>query len=140
VSATQLLDRLDRARETRRGHWIARCPAHQDRSPSLSIRELDDGRVLIHDFGGCSAEEVLNAAGLNYSDLHSERAKDDRRPRERRPWSISQGIRVLDFETNLITVAALNIGNGVALNDGDRERVLVARERVMHVIEVLGGG
>jgi hypothetical protein len=35
------------------GKWLAHCPAHSDSSPSLSIREGMDGRVLLHCFAGC---------------------------------------------------------------------------------------
>jgi hypothetical protein len=69
VSATKLLDRLERVRQTGAGRWIACCRAHKDRSPSLSVRELDDGRTLIYCFAGCSTEDVLAAAGLTMSDL-----------------------------------------------------------------------
>ncbi len=67
-----LLDRLDRIRETGPGRWIACCPAHDDRSPSLSIRELEDGRVLLHDFAGCEVDSILVAIGLRLSDLFPE--------------------------------------------------------------------
>ena len=69
MGATVLLDRLERVRQTGPGRWIARCPAHEDRSPSLSIRELDDGRVLLYDFGGCEIGDVLSAVGLALRDL-----------------------------------------------------------------------
>lgn len=48
------------------GHWhgasgIARCPAHDDHEPSLSVSEGDDGRLLTHCHAGCSAEAVWAA-------------------------------------------------------------------------------
>jgi DNA primase len=49
--------------------WLAQCPAHADRSPSLSIREGRDGHVLMHCFAGCETREVLGALGLSFSDL-----------------------------------------------------------------------
>ena len=39
-------------------------PAHADRSPSLSICEGHDGRVLVHCFAGCTADQVVSALGL----------------------------------------------------------------------------
>ena len=45
MTAVALLDRLDKVRPTGAGTWVARCPAHDDRGPSLSVRELDDGRI-----------------------------------------------------------------------------------------------
>lgn len=64
-----LLQRLESVRETGHGRWIARCPTHEDRSPSLSVRELEDGRILLHDFGGCAPGAVLAAVGLELRDL-----------------------------------------------------------------------
>jgi putative DNA primase/helicase len=46
--------------------WMARCPAHDDRNPSLSIREAD-GKVLLHCHAGCQQRDVidvLKAKGL----------------------------------------------------------------------------
>src|SRR5215472_4139521 len=63
MNATELVS-LVKARNARAGRWVAQCPAHPDRSPSLSIREGDDGRLLLHCFAGCSPEEILSALGL----------------------------------------------------------------------------
>lgn len=72
-----LLARLDRVRRVGAGKWVARCPAHDDRGPSLSIAETADGRVLVHCFGGCETLDVLGAVGLDFSALFSERDPDD---------------------------------------------------------------
>ena len=40
--------------------WMAKCPAHEDRNPSLSIREVD-GKVLLHCHAGCSQRDVIAA-------------------------------------------------------------------------------
>jgi hypothetical protein len=73
MSAASLLERLQEVRSVGTGRWVARCPAHEDRSPSLSVRELDDGRVLLHDFAGCEVEAVLGAVGLNMAALFPPR-------------------------------------------------------------------
>ena len=73
MSMTKLLDRLEKVRKTGPGRWIACCPAHDDHSPSLALRELDDGRVLVHCFAGCSAHEIVSAVGLDLSDLFPPR-------------------------------------------------------------------
>ena len=59
---------LVEARRTGSG-WQARCPAHRDRSPSLSIARGDAGRVLIHCHAGCAVPVILQAAGLRMADL-----------------------------------------------------------------------
>jgi len=56
------------ARPCGRG-WIAKCPAHNDREPSLSINKGADHRVLIKCQAGCSTDDVLAALGITYRHL-----------------------------------------------------------------------
>lgn len=67
-------------------NWLVRCPAHADRSPSLSIREGDDGRILLRCWSGCSAAEIVGALGLKLADLFPDRMpnRDALREAERR--------------------------------------------------------
>ena len=46
------------------GGWRARCPAHQDRTPSLSIGETTSGKLLLYCHAGCTFNAVLQAIGL----------------------------------------------------------------------------
>ena len=65
----KVLERLTGIRQTGARRWIAKCSAHEDHSPSLSIRETQDGRVLLHCFAGCANSDVLASLGLRMSDL-----------------------------------------------------------------------
>ena len=49
--------------------YTARCPAHEDRNPSLSLRKGDDGRTLLRCHAGCPTGAVAAAVGLTMSDL-----------------------------------------------------------------------
>jgi putative DNA primase/helicase len=49
--------------------WIAKCPAHDDQKPSLSINEGADGRALVKCHAGCSTDDVLATLGLTRRDL-----------------------------------------------------------------------
>lgn len=64
-----LISRLEKVRETGRDRYIAKCPAHDDGDPSLSIRQLPDSRILLRCFAGCGAIDVLNSVGLNWQSL-----------------------------------------------------------------------
>lgn len=57
MTAPAIADLLH-GRAAGRGKWTACCPAHNDRSPSLSIREEAAGRVLVHCFAGCPPDEM----------------------------------------------------------------------------------
>lgn len=55
----------------RRGQqWIARCPAHPDRKPSLSIAQKPDGGWLVHCHAGCETPDVVAKVGLTMADLY----------------------------------------------------------------------
>jgi hypothetical protein len=43
--------------------WMARCPAREDREPSLSIKDADGGKVLVRCHVGCNQEQVIGAQG-----------------------------------------------------------------------------
>ncbi len=70
-----VLSRFERIRESGHGRYLAPCPSHEDRSPSLSIRVTDDQCILLHCFGGCHVEDVVSAIGLSMTDLFPERPK-----------------------------------------------------------------
>ena len=86
MSADALISKLDKVKRTGNDRWQARCPAHDDKGPSLSIRETEDGRVLVHCFAGCSVPEIVQAVGLELSDLFPPRLNGDHARPERRPF------------------------------------------------------
>ncbi|MFZ2874576.1 MAG: DUF3987 domain-containing protein [Phycisphaerales bacterium] len=49
--------------------WCCKCPAHDDRNPSLSIHAGDDGRALVNCHAGCTVDAVCRAIGLRPADL-----------------------------------------------------------------------
>lgn len=64
-----LLSRLKGVRRNGGSGYMALCPAHGDRHPSLSISEGNDGRALLKCFAGCDTEAVVSALGLKMSDI-----------------------------------------------------------------------
>jgi len=63
------ISRLDNDRSTGTDKYIARCPAHEDRSPSLTVGLGRDGGIILHCFAGCSAQDVVESVGMSMSDL-----------------------------------------------------------------------
>jgi hypothetical protein len=68
------LEALGPVNKTAANSYQARCPAHDDRDPSLSISTASDERVLIHCHAGCSYADVVAALGLQVSDLFTDSA------------------------------------------------------------------
>ncbi len=63
---------------------MARCPAHDDREASLSVKKSHDGRVLLHCHAGCSVERVVAALELTMRDLMPDNGPDSARGRRGR--------------------------------------------------------
>lgn len=52
--------------------WVAHCPAHDDRNPSLSVGIGREGQVLLKCHAGCPPKSVVAALGLEMADLWRE--------------------------------------------------------------------
>lgn len=72
MKVADLLSRLESVRQSGRG-WRGRCPAHDDRNPSLSIHAGEHG-VLIRCWAGCELTSIVAALGLAVRDLFYDAA------------------------------------------------------------------
>lgn len=131
-----LLSRLDSPKETSPQQWLAKCPAHEDKSPSLAIRELPDGRVLLYCFAGCYSADVLASLGLEMRDLFP-----DERPYHARPvspamrWNYRDILRVVGRELTLVQICASDMSRGLAVAEVDRKRLETAAQRIRRAVE-----
>jgi hypothetical protein len=138
--ADTLLARLDGVRETGRGRWLAKCPAHSDRSPSLSVRECDDGMILVHCFAQCDAGAVLGAVGLELRDLFPVALPGSRNaglPPRRKPFPAADALKALAHESRIIAIVASDIAEGKSVPAEDADRVALAAGRIGAAMEVV---
>lgn len=75
MTTPELLSRLDGVRSRGAGKWSARCPAHQDKSPSLSVREGNKG-LLLKCWVGCELTAIMGKLGLELTDLFYDSLPD----------------------------------------------------------------
>jgi len=139
MNVDALLSRLNGVKRTGKDRWLARCPAHDDKSPSLSIRELPDGRILLHDFASCSIEEILNSVELTFDALFPECATGDHVPREHRPYNPSDILEALSFEINVASIILDRIVNDKDITAGDWLRFKTAADRIRSAKEFVDG-
>lgn len=123
-------------KRTGSGAWIACCPHHEDRTPSLSIREGDDGRVLMHCHGGCSIEQVVGSMGLELLDLFPQDNKYSRG--SKRTTTYRQALELIKGDALLVFVAAKNLAGGHQLTPEDLERLQGAAIRIQTAITEAG--
>lgn len=133
MDVTDVLSRLEGVRG-RNGSWSARCPAHKDRSPSLSVKGLPDGRILVHCFAGCDISNVLGAMGLEMGDLFPEPLGHHCAPV--RAFSAADALRALAYESSVVVIAAADQAEGKPV---DQDRVAKAAGRIAEALEFVRG-
>lgn len=131
-----VLSRLEGVRKSGAG-YVAKCPAHQDRSPSLSIEDRD-GRILLHCFAGCETWDVLLSMGLRFSDVMPERVGEFRSGRGP-AVSAADVMRALAAESAVIAICASDIAEGKPLDALDAQRARIASGRIAEALEQIHG-
>ena len=129
----KLLPLLHGVKRIAPGRYTAFSPARDERTPSLAIRETDEGVLLLHDFGGASIDEVLDPIGLTTSDLFPTKLAGSAPMRRRGLLTASQALDVIAFEASLVRLAASNLAGGHVLTPVDLERLAVAAARIQAV-------
>ena len=114
MGADKLVERLEHCKPSGKGRWLARCPAHADKSPSLSIKETSDGRVLVHCFAGCGALDVISALDLEWDDLFPEDLTENYRKTRRQHQYTADEL--------VVEIAKSDMAKGNKLNSEDRQR------------------
>ena len=126
-----ILSRLEKVRKTGAQNWIACCPSHSDRGPSLTLRAESDGRILVHCFAGCDFEEIVEAVGLGYEPWFPPKpSQQDRVGPVRRPFPAADVLEALSFECIVVAVHAADMATGKQLTDLEKARLWLAFERI----------
>lgn len=126
-SINDLINRLHKVKQTGQGRYIACCPAHNDKHPSLAIRD-DEGKILLRCFAGCSAFEIVSSIGLELADLFPE-SNEYSRP-SKNPFPAADILRCIQSEAMIVAIAACDIARGLMLSDSDKKRILLAASRI----------
>ena len=120
--ADKLLPLLKKVRQRKPGSWVACCPAHDDKSPSLYVTEADDGRALLKCWAGCTTEEICAAVGLELRDLFLSKS--------RRRTARGPSPKAIQHEETIVRIAESLLLKGLPLSAEDQARYALARQRL----------
>lgn len=134
MAVDALLSALDGVKKRPDGGWVARCPHHEDKSPSLAIKEAPDGRVLVHCFAGCPPLSIVESVGLSLSDLFPDRLPDS--GPVRRPFNPYEVLRLISKEALIVAIAGKRVAKGAALSEAESNRVLQSAGRIEAAMEL----
>jgi len=131
---THILSQLSKVMSRSNDRWMACCPAHEDKSPSLSITQSSDGKILLHCFAGCTIEEITDALGLSLNKLFPDNGFNNRDYHHQ--LKQSQYKEILFNEQVVVAIAKSEIKKNHRLNEKDTARHLLALSRIKK-LEVL---
>ena len=123
MSVDAVLMMLEGVKANGKGKWVALCPAHGDRTPSMGIKECSDGTVLMNCFAcGANGLEIAEAAGVSISELFPPDSGRPQGPTREQRATIEQDKVII-----MIYEADKNGGREQSL--ADYKRYKLARER-----------
>jgi hypothetical protein len=135
IEINNLLNRLQKVRKIGTDEWVASSPTRSDRTPSLFIKYDTNGNILLHDFGGSSVDEICNAIGIELSDLFPDDGKEYKPQR----FNAHNVLTAMRQEVLLVALCAVDIVAGRPITEEDKDRVLLASQRLKEVYELCLG-
>jgi len=124
------LNKLHKVKKRGHGQWMALCPVHGEKTPSLSIKD-DNGTILIHCFGcGAGGVDVCGAVGVEPSELFppSDHVDYERKP-YRSYFPADQVLEALSTETLIVHMISKDMLTN-SIDQETRERLILAVERI----------
>src|SRR5688572_21455419 len=102
MSLAEILPHLKKVKKTGKNNYLACCPAHNDKSPSMTLME-SDGKVVVRCHAECSFESIVNALGLGWEPWFPPKQAGDFSPPIRRPFPAGDVLEAVAFEMKVVT-------------------------------------
>lgn len=132
----RLLQKLKKVRYSGQHQAMACCPAHDDRSPSLSIKDAGGGRILLNCLAGCATEDVLSAIGLTFADIQPEkRPTETFKPVKDRVYA-TDALKAIQYEAQFVMMCAMDMKKGRQLSTETYDRLELSMERINRALEL----
>lgn len=119
--ADKFLSHLNKVRQVKTNRWLALCPAHLDKNPSLQITETEDGTLLVKCWAGCTTAEITRAACLEMRDLFPGNKGSNQHLPSR---------RAVAHEQLILRLGQALLREGAELTEEDKQRLALAHSRL----------
>lgn len=134
MNINDFLSYFEKSYRSGKDEYQCLCPAHNDKTASLSIKNLPDERILIHCFAGCAANDILEAVGLTFEDIVPKRLGDFKPVSK--PFNPYAVLKAISNETLLVALAGLEVANGKTLPQEDKDRLMIAVNRLREAYQI----
>ncbi len=128
-----ILASLEKVKQRGPGSYFACCPVHQEKTPSLSVREADNGNIIAHCFGcGANGIDVVEALGLPKGYLFAESLESNN---ER--YFTAKQLHELDIQAWYCLLAVYDVHAGKKLRSHDYHKYAKCRKNLNSVYQDL---
>ena len=121
-----LIQKIPDIRKMREGQWMARCPAHDDKDHSLSVRAGDTAWML-HCFAGCELRSVVDALGLGMKDLFYH--QDSGKISDGRKFHTQKEI---SYHKTIVDIAEHDMASGAKLSNHDYQTYRASKKFLLN--------
>lgn len=134
---SNFLNKLNKVQGRGRDSWVACCPSHDDKNPSLKI-DIKNDKILIKCWSGCSTEDILGSVGMDFDDIFPDRAIYHRSSGDRPTLSSSDALRIIKYEAMIIYMMGVDLRAKKIPSEEDHNRFVLAVGRVKDAIDAAG--
>ena len=126
----RILPLLDKVKRKGDNSWLACCPAHDDKNPSLAVTEKD-GTVLLYCLTHqCDVSDIVHAVGLELCDLFPEQIRiEGSKPIKKKRFPAEAILEALAEEFVIAEIGLAALSNGGTLNEKAQARMKEASNR-----------
>jgi hypothetical protein len=133
-----ILSRLQKIKRSGDNKYMACCPAHADKTASLTIREESDGRILINCFAGCDTYSILSSIGLDWEDVFPEKTVAHNVKKIDQIIYSTDALKIIKHECRIVMLCAYDIRKGKTLTVEENERLDKAYQLINKAIQGAG--
>lgn len=130
------ISRLQKVKQTGKDSWIACCPSHNDKSPSMTIRELPDGRILAHCFAECPIDDVMAAVGLTLADLMPDDPTWQKRKPEAIPFNPRDVLTAISADLKYLGIFLSGVAKGEIITFEEKDEALRVAGRLIKAADM----
>jgi len=139
MTIENLLSRLDKVRNRGGGKWMASCPCHTDKTPSLAIK-YDNETILLHCFSsGCSPQEICSSIGIEITELFppSDKFDANQPTQKRQSYDSAQVLEGLAYEAIVMHIIGNDMLKNGSIEPDERDRLAQASCRINAALEYI---
>lgn len=139
MNIDDILSRLEKVKQYNDQHWVACCPAHDDKTPSLAIKLGEEDRVLMKCWAGCAIDEIVSAMDLSLGDLMGDAPKTHSNHRRGNRLSPTVVLKALASNILLAGIIVCDVAKAGCATEEQKNKLLGLSGAFQEAVDYVAG-